>query len=113
MAEQPPLKLDTSSEVSGVSFLLCQAVGWAFGAYTGTCLLAFPLSHLTPHLLGSPCAPPVPTNRRCLGMLSGSSSEARQRRTRHMGSEDTRKGPGTVESRHCWWFQTHLFSFPI
>lgn len=30
VAEQPPLKLDTSSEVSGVSLLLCQTTGLGF-----------------------------------------------------------------------------------
>ena len=30
VAEQPPLKLDPSSEVSGVSLLLCQTTGLGF-----------------------------------------------------------------------------------
>lgn len=53
VAEQPPLKLDTSSEVSGAR--RCgQAWGWAAGTHLGACLWAFP------RLLGRRQGPPPP-----------------------------------------------------
>lgn len=74
VAEQPPLKLDTSSEVSGVSSPLCQAVGLGFWCPRQWPAFGFPSVPADPSFAGTPLHSSRPPDPRCPGMRSGFSS---------------------------------------